>query len=451
MWRSFASWSLSMTGYLISICRHDSGRGSSRLPSGPDRRAHRRHQLLADGVERRVGHLREQLLEVVVEQPRPIRQHRQRRVGAHRADRLFAVVGHRRQQQAQILVRVAERLLAAAARVSWLGRRQIRRRRQILDVDQVLGQPLRVGMRRREIALDLLVGDDAALHGVDQEDPARVQPLLEQDVLRRDVEHADLGRHDDEVVLRHVVARRPQAVAIEHRADHRAVGEGDRRRAVPRLHQRRVVLVERLQLRPHALVARPRLRESSSGWRAAATGPVITRNSRTLSKVAVSLPPSRMIGRIFFRSSPSSVRAQQPLARAHPVDVAAQRVDLAVVRDVAVRVRQRPRRERVRAEALVHQRQRRLDVGIGQIGERAVDLIGDQHPFVDQRLRRQARACRTRAARSARSRSASCSTRLRMTYSFRSNGSDRAVRPPCPVRVVPVESGRARPCGRRRR
>ena len=24
-----------MIGYLIAICRHDSGRGSSRLPSGP--------------------------------------------------------------------------------------------------------------------------------------------------------------------------------------------------------------------------------------------------------------------------------------------------------------------------------------------------------------------------------------------------------------------------------
>ena len=34
--------------------------------------------------------------------------------------------------------------------------------------------------------------------------------------------------------------------------------------------------------------------------------PVMTRNSSTLSNVAVSLPPSRMTGRIFFRSSPST-------------------------------------------------------------------------------------------------------------------------------------------------
>jgi len=36
------------------------------------------------------------------------------------------------------------------------------------------------------------------------------------------------------------------------------------------------------------------------------------------------------------------VRAAERLAGAHPVDVAAERVDLAVVGDVAVRVRQRP-------------------------------------------------------------------------------------------------------------
>ena len=53
-------------------------------------------------------------------------------------------------------------------------------------------------------------------------------------------------------------------------------------------------------------------------------------------------------------------------------------------------MRERPRRERVRAEPLVHQRERRLEVGIGQIGEHRHNLIGNQHPFVDERLRREA-------------------------------------------------------------
>ena len=90
-WRSFASSSLSRIGRL-----------ELDLPA---RLRHRLEQValgadasIAIGVtsssrmrvERRVGHLREELLEVVVEQPRAIREHRERGVGAHRADRLLA-------------------------------------------------------------------------------------------------------------------------------------------------------------------------------------------------------------------------------------------------------------------------------------------------------------------------------------------------------------------------
>ena len=164
-----------------------------------------------------------------------------------------------------------------------------------------------------------------------------------------------------QVVGGDAVARRAQAVAIEHGADQRAVGEGDRRRAVPRLHQRRVVLVERAHRRIHRRVARPRLRESSSAPRAAASGPAITRNSSTLSKVAVSLPPGRDHRQHLREVVAEDARLQQAFARPHPVDVAAQRVDLAVVRDEAIRMRQRPRRERVGREALVHERERRLE------------------------------------------------------------------------------------------
>ena len=49
----------------------------------------------ADTVDRRVGHLREELLEVVVEELRLIRQHGERDVGAHRAHGFDAILGHR--------------------------------------------------------------------------------------------------------------------------------------------------------------------------------------------------------------------------------------------------------------------------------------------------------------------------------------------------------------------
>ena len=64
-------------------------------------------------------------------------------------------------------------------------------------------------------------------------------------------------------------------------------------------------------------------------------------------------------------------------------------------------MRERPGRERVGAEALVHQRERRLDVRIGQIREHRRDLIRRQHALVDQRLRRQAGDVEDAAARRA--------------------------------------------------
>ncbi len=69
------------------------------------------------------------------------------------------------------------------------------------------------------------------------------------------------------------------------------------------------------------------------------------------------------------------LRLQAALARAHPVHVALERVDLAVVADVAVGVRERPRRECVRAEARVDHRERADDAGIGQVRVVLSDLI----------------------------------------------------------------------------
>ena len=82
-----------------------------QIPFGADRGDQRRDDLLADRVERRVGHLREQLLEIVVEQLRTVGEDGQRRVVAHRADRLLAIGTHRPDEDSQIFQRVAERAL----------------------------------------------------------------------------------------------------------------------------------------------------------------------------------------------------------------------------------------------------------------------------------------------------------------------------------------------------
>ena len=181
------------------------GTGREQVALGAERRLDLRHQFLADGVERRVGHLREQLLEVVVQQPRALRQHRQRGVIAHGTQRLFAFRGHRRHQQAQVLVGVTEHLLARAHR-GVVRPRNRRRRRQRGQRHQALVQPLLIRLRGGVALLELGVVDDTALARIHEEDTARVQALLDEYVLRRDVEHADLGGHHHEAVLGNVVA-----------------------------------------------------------------------------------------------------------------------------------------------------------------------------------------------------------------------------------------------------
>jgi hypothetical protein len=59
-------------------------------------------------------------------------------------------------------------------------------------------------------------------------------------------------------------------------------------------------------------------------------------SSRTLSNVAESEPPSRTIGMTLLRSRPEQRGGELRLARPHPVLVAHERVDLAVVGDHAV-------------------------------------------------------------------------------------------------------------------
>ena len=55
----------------------------------------RRHQLFTDRVKRRIRHLGKKLLEIVVEQLRFFRQHRQRRIHPHCGGRLHPLGGHR--------------------------------------------------------------------------------------------------------------------------------------------------------------------------------------------------------------------------------------------------------------------------------------------------------------------------------------------------------------------
>ncbi len=354
----------------------------------PDERDEAHHELLADRVDRWVRDLREQLLEVAVERLGPVGEHGQRGVVAHRADRLLAGLRHRREDHLDVFLRPAECLLAVEQRHRrGRGRRGLR---HVLEPQAAALDPRAVGLRGGERALQLRIVDDAPGLEVDEQHLPRLQPPLLDDLRLGDVEHADFRGHHDVVVVGDDEARRPQAVAVERRADLAAVGEGHRRGTVPRLHQRGVVFVERAPVLVHQRVPGPGLRDHHHhrvGERIAAHDEEL---ERVVERRRVGL--SVVDQRPQLRQVVAEHRGRdRPLARPDPVEVAAQRVDLAVVADEAERVREVPGRERVRREALVHHRQRRDERLVVEVLVEAPDLMGEQHALVDDRARRERR------------------------------------------------------------
>ena len=74
---------------------------------------------------------------------------------------------------------------------------------------------------------------------------------------------------------------------------------------------------------------------------------------------------------------------QHGVTGGHPVDVAAQGVDLAVVDDMAVGMSESPSAERVRAEPRMHHCEGGLDVRVGEVEVEALKLAGEDEALVD--------------------------------------------------------------------
>ena len=214
------------------------GIAAQEVGARPDHRDQAHHQLFADRIDRRIGDLGEVLLEVVVEQLGLLRQHRDRRVGAHGAQRVIAHRRHRLQEELQVFLGVAKGLLLVEQQrgIIRLGAMILGQVGQLFQL--VLGalQPLFIGLGVGELLLDLLVFDDAAFLEINQQHLAGLQAPLALDLLLRHRDHARFRSQDDEVIFGHDVARGAQAVAVQRGADLAAVGEGDGRGTVPRLH-----------------------------------------------------------------------------------------------------------------------------------------------------------------------------------------------------------------------
>ena len=345
-----------------------------------------RDEALAQGVDRRVGHLGEELVEVVEERARLGGEAGERRVHAHGGQRHRALLGHRAHDLVHVVVVPAVGGEARGERrgVGGHGRLRLRRLRQVGDVDCLLVEPVAVRLLARQTVADLVVAHDATGHGVNLEHLTGAETARAQDVGGLDVDGAHLGGQDQTVVARHVVARGAQAVPVERGAQRAPVGEDDRGGAVPGLHEHGLVGVVGAALVAERGVLVPGLRHHERDR--AVERPSV--HDEKLEHVVQDRGVRALA--VDDRQHARQVRAQRRrvearLACANPAHVAAQGIDLAVVDDVAVGMRALPGGRRVGGVARVHEGERRLHGSVVQIQVEATHLGGDEHALVDDR------------------------------------------------------------------
>ena len=216
--------------------------------------------VLAQGIDRRIRDLGEQLIEIIVEGSCLLGQAGQRRIDAHRGERGLALLGHGTHDLIDVIPVIPELSHThGGGHLGVLDRRRRGRPIERVDGQRLLGNPITVGLFLGVTGAQLFVVDDTPAGKVDLEHLARPQTAARQDVLGAHLDGAHLARQHKATVARHIVAGGAQAVTVEGGTQRATVGKGDGRRAIPRLHEHGLVSVVGAALLAQAVVVVPRL------------------------------------------------------------------------------------------------------------------------------------------------------------------------------------------------
>ena len=327
----------------------------------------RHHDLLAKRVDGGVGDLGELLPEVVVKGPGPAGHHRQRRVVAHRADRFLPDIGQHPQHLLAFLVTDVEHLLVAP---QVLARERLPLRHPVVDQGTNMPgsfvQPLPVRVPGAVDAVDLVGGQELARAGVGRQHFARPQPPLVHHVGILEFVHPDFGGQHDAPVPGDDITGRPQSVSVQDAGGITAIGQHDAGRAVPRLHVHGTVLVERPQVRIHLLRVLPGRRNQQAHRPEDVDAPGMQDFQHVVQRTGVRTFRGNQRPQLLKAWKMAAVERVRP--GLGPVAIAPDGVDLAVVRQVAERLRQRPLRQRIGGEPLVENANRGGQLRIVEVG-----------------------------------------------------------------------------------
>ena len=241
-----------------------------------------------------------------------------------------------------------------------------------------------VGLAIGQIGLELFVVNHPTLLQVDQEHLAGLQAPFAHDLVFRHRQDAGLRCHDDQVIIGDAVARGAQAVAVQCGANLATIGEHDGGRTVPRLQHGGMVFVKGATALIHHGVIFPGLGDHHH--HRLADG--VARHGQQFQTVVESggIGLTGKTDRVeFLQIGTQNGGRHHPFSGLHPVVVALDGVDFAVVCHIPVGMGQRPLGKGVGGEALVHQAQGGDAAFVLQIPKIGAHLVRQQQALVDHR------------------------------------------------------------------
>lgn len=283
-----------------------------------------------------------------------------------------------------VLQRIARGDLPAAQLLAGIGGVFGQVLHDVTKVDDLF-QPFAKWLAGGQTVLDLGIVVHPAVPHIDGDHLARPQRALFAHIGFIDRHHADLGTRDQQVVPGHDIAHRPQPVAVQSAADPAAIGHRQRRGAVPRFHHRVAIGVH----------VGPCLWHVGGGLGPAFGNQHGLGHRRIAARAHHHLEHRIQRGGIRRSGGHDGLDILGHVAKgaaghadfmaAQPVQVALQRVDLAVMGQHAEGLGQPPLREGIGGITLVIDRKGRFEAFVLQIGIEFRHLFGQHHPLVDDR------------------------------------------------------------------
>ena len=233
----------------------------------------------------------------------------------------------------------------------------------------------------RILLFQLMIIDHTAFYGIDQKQFARVQTFFQYDMLFIDRQHTYFRCQHQRIIIGNIITGRTQTVAVQDCAHDIAIGKYDGCRTIPWLHHRCIILVEIADLLRDRIIVCPRLRNADHCCQRQFHSAhhqklqCVIQHGRIGSvpiydrQYLVQIVPKMLTCHVFF-------------AGQHLIGISADRVDLTVVYDEAVRMCTLPARIRVGRETGMHHRDRRFVILALQIFKERTQLANQKHAFV---------------------------------------------------------------------